>query len=196
LKAAQFSVPLLAALSVFGPVMAQDNQHSKYSGQEAREIKSLSPDDIAELRRGGGWGLAKAAELNGMPGPAHLLELQSEIGLSGEQVSALETIFADMQTQAIETGEHLIALEKKLETRFQDGDISDGDLHRILTEISQTRRDLRYVHLVTHLATPELLSKEQIDRYNMLRVYGSDPCSNIPEGHNPAMWKKHNGCEE
>ncbi len=40
------------------------NHDSKYIGQENRAIKSLSSEDIAELERGGGWGLAKAAELN------------------------------------------------------------------------------------------------------------------------------------
>lgn len=41
---------------------------SSYSGQEKRTIKSLSKDDIEQLNAGKGWGLAKAAELNGMPG--------------------------------------------------------------------------------------------------------------------------------
>ena len=50
---------------------------SKYIGQERREIKSLSNDDIKELRAGAGWGLAKAAELNGLPGPKHILEMKS-----------------------------------------------------------------------------------------------------------------------
>lgn len=40
---------------------------------QSRAIKSLSDNDIKELRRGGGWGLALAAELKGMPGPADLL---------------------------------------------------------------------------------------------------------------------------
>jgi hypothetical protein len=48
---------------------------------QSRAIKSLSDNDINELRRGGGWGLALAAELNGMPGPAHLLELKDKIPL-------------------------------------------------------------------------------------------------------------------
>jgi hypothetical protein len=49
---------------------------SPYAGQETRRIKSLSEQDIDELRQGRGWGLAKAAELNGLPGPAHLLEMR------------------------------------------------------------------------------------------------------------------------
>ena len=52
------------------------------------------------MRRGAGWGLALAAELNGVPGPAHLLELKDQIGLSAEQVRAIEEIFAQMKSEA------------------------------------------------------------------------------------------------
>lgn len=41
---------------------------------------------------------------------------------------------------------------------------------------------------------PELC--HQITKYNQLRGYASDdPCSNIPEGHDATMWKKHNSCD-
>ena len=51
---------------------------SPYAGQEAREIPTLSEEDIRQLQDGEGWGLAKAAELNGVPGPAHLLEIADQ----------------------------------------------------------------------------------------------------------------------
>jgi len=60
---------LILALAVIGLSGAALAQHSEYSGDEDRAIKSLSADDIEELRRGGGWGFARAAELNGVPGP-------------------------------------------------------------------------------------------------------------------------------
>ncbi len=69
---ALISTALLATIWIQVATAGQEHA-SKYSGQEKRTIKSLSPDDIAELERGGGWGLAKAAELNGLPGPAHLI---------------------------------------------------------------------------------------------------------------------------
>jgi hypothetical protein len=53
---------------------------------QERAIKSLSDADIKALRRGEGWGLALPAELNGMPGPAHLLELKDQIPLSQYQI--------------------------------------------------------------------------------------------------------------
>jgi hypothetical protein len=58
--------------------------------EEKREIKSLSATDIEELQNGKGWGLAKAAELNGVPGPARLLEMKDETDLSAEQIRVIE----------------------------------------------------------------------------------------------------------
>ena len=57
------------------------------------------------------------------------------------------------------------------------------------------RAQLRFVHLSTHLKTPDILTLEQIKLYNELRGYSADdPCTNIPAGHDPEMWKKHNNC--
>src|SRR5262245_44967497 len=114
-------LPLLAMASA--AALAQHDGHrplSPYAGQEARDIKSLSAEDVAELRRGGGWGLAKAAELNGMPGPAHLLELRDQIGLTPNQVSAIQAIFDKMRADAVREGERLIALERALEEQFRN----------------------------------------------------------------------------
>lgn len=50
---------------------------SKYIGQESRIIKSLSSEDIESLETGTGdafGGMAKLAELNGYPGPRHILD--------------------------------------------------------------------------------------------------------------------------
>lgn len=168
---------------------------SHYAGEEKREIKSLSPDDIAQIKKGAGWGLAKAAELNGVPGPAHLLEMKQEIALSEDQVSAIEAIHADMQKKAIAEGENFIGLEKELELAFQSGKLTDEKLMQMLSAIASSKAKLRYIHLTTHLKTPDILSKKQIALYNKLRGYGDDPCAAVPEGHNAEMWKKHNGCE-
>lgn len=185
---------LLAA----APAIAQHGHHqhqSKYAGQEKRDIKSLSPDDLAELRRGGGWGLAKAAELNGVPGPAHLLEMKDKIGLSAEQVAKIEALFKDMQKNAIAAGARLIDLERKLESEFRAGTVTDASLQSALAAIGKVRTELRYIHLSTHLKTPAIVSKEQIALYNKLRGYASDPCANVPEGHDARMWRMHNGCK-
>jgi hypothetical protein len=44
-----------------------------YAGMQTRPIKALSEQQVADLQAGRGMGLALAAELNGYPGPAHVL---------------------------------------------------------------------------------------------------------------------------
>ncbi len=169
---------------------------SKYTESEKQPIKSLSPGDIAELKRGAGWGLAKVAELNGVPGPVHLLEMKHEILLTDSQVKKVTGIYDEMKATAIKQGEHFIMLEQELENSFQSRTITDKKLRTFLAAIADARMKLRYTHLAAHLKTPEILSADQINKYNLLRGYSnSDPCSNIPEGHDPDMWLKHNGCE-
>jgi hypothetical protein len=52
-----------------GPAHAAEGPAAPYAGEQARPIKALSETDIAALRKGEGMGMAKAAELNGYPGP-------------------------------------------------------------------------------------------------------------------------------
>lgn len=185
----------LTALPVVTALANNANHQSHYAGQEQRDIKSLSAEDIAELEAGAGWGLAKAAELNGVPGPRHLLEMRDDISLSDGQVAAIEQLYSEMNASAVELGKSLIEQERQLELRFQNDIPSESELESLLAEIGKTRSALRFVHLSAHLKTPGILSREQIDHYNRLRGYASaDPCQNIPEGHDPEMWKKHNDC--
>ena len=182
------SVPLFAS---------QDHQnHSPYAGQESREIKSFSNADLAELRRGGGWGLAKAAELNGVPGPLHVLELKDDLGLAEIQIKAITAVFEKMRRAAVDKGNQLIALEAKLDNAFSSKTITADKLKLLLDEIGATRAELRFVHLSAHLEMDGLLSPHQAVMYNRLRGYDAgDPCASVPEGHDPNMWKLHNGCE-
>lgn len=189
---------ITALLLISGMATAQHAEHTPnapYAGQELRAIKSLSDEDIAELRRGGGWGLAKAAELNGLPGPLHLLELVDEMALTPEQIDTIEHVFRKMRADAIDEGERLISREQALESAFRDRAITEETLRIMLAAIEESRRELRYIHLAAHLKTPDILTADQIDRYNTLRGYGANSCKEVPEGHDPVMWRQHNGCD-
>jgi len=192
-------VTILINLCIYSSTLQSEDakpNHSHYAGQENREIKSLSENDIKELKAGSGWGLAKAAELNGVPGPKHLLELQDEIDLSAEQVSKITALFNQMNSTAKVLGTQLIEKEKELEGRFRDSLPSTVELRELLSDIGEIRAELRYVHLASHLETPNVLTPDQLERYNQLRGYASsDPCDHVPEGHDANMWKRHNGCE-
>ena len=130
-----------------------------------------------------------------MPGPAHLLELKNEIPLSADQVPAITAIFERMRADAMAEGERLITREGALEEAFRARTVTDKNLREMLADIEESRSSLRLIHLATHLSTTALLTEDQIARYNALRGYASDVCADVPQGHDPAMWRKHNGCE-
>lgn len=112
-----------ASLSLLLPLPAVagggHDHSSPYAGQQTREIKSLSSEDVAKLEKGEGWGLAKAAELNGLPGPSYVLKMKRELGLTSDQEALAQGIFGKMEHQAIAEGRKLVAEELALEIGFR-----------------------------------------------------------------------------
>ena len=176
---------VLTLLAVSGAATGQalHEKHSPYAGEESRAIKSLSPEDIAEIRAGGGWGLAKTAELNGLPGPIHLLELKDEIELTPEQVDAITGIYEHMRAKAIAEGERYISYEQTLEEAFRATTVTEKDLRELLGNIERSRARLRFIHLAAHLETPNLLTETQIERYDALRGYHTQRGDAAHSGH-------------
>ena len=92
-------IALLLAFLGSGATIVNGAQPSSYAGQEKREIKALSSEDVATYLEGKGMGLAKAAELNHYPGPVHVLALGSELGLTPDQRARTEMMFKKMETE-------------------------------------------------------------------------------------------------
>jgi Heavy-metal resistance len=144
---------------------------SPYAGQETREIKALSQDEIKGYFSGDGMGFAKAAELNHYPGPKHVLQLAGQLQLSEEQRRKTQAVFDEMNSKAINLGKQLVDKEQLLDSRFAVANISGAELEQLVTEISQFQGKIRAVHLQAHLAERELLTTDQLMRYNALRGY-------------------------
>ena len=187
----------LLTIALLMPLTAQANEnHQPYAGLEKRTVSSLSNEDIADLETGAGWGLALPAELNGYPGPRHILELQDELELSETQIAKVEELFAAMQQEAIEAGQTFIAAEENLDEVFRNNAADRDKLAIAISESANARANLRFIHLSQHLETVTMLTEDQITKYNTLRGYGNDdPCLNVPEGHDETMWRKHNKCD-
>jgi len=175
--------------------------HSPYAGQEARGIKALSQDDIEGLLAGAGTpfgGMAKPAELNGYPGPRHVLDAYDagEFQLTNEQHEQIEALYEEMRSEAIELGTKIIDIEKAIDDAFTSETITNAFLQEEVKESADLYGQLRVVHLKYHLSMVEILTPQQVEQYNELRGYTSgNPCENIPDGHDPEMWKLHNNCE-
>ena len=144
---------------------------SSYAGEERRAIKALSKEDVDTLRRGGGWGLARAAELNGAPGPAHVLELEDELGLDAEQAGTIGALHARMKREAVRAGTRFIEAERALDEAFRTGPPAPDALERLVRDAAEARGALRLVHLHFHLDTLPVLTPAQIARYRVLRGY-------------------------
>src|SRR5712671_6754535 len=103
---------------------AAANAQTPYAGMQARSIKSLSEQQVADLRAGRGMGLALPAELNGYPGPSHLLELADRLDLSTAQRDRIRQLFDSMKAEAVPIGTKLIEQETALDQQFASRSIT------------------------------------------------------------------------
>jgi len=179
----------LAALLLAGlGGLAAASAPSPYAAFADRPIKALSAEAVADLRAGRGMGLALAAELNGWPGPLHVLELADALGLDAVQRAATERLRAAMSAEARRLGGELIAEEAALDAAFALRTIAPAALEARLARIGALQGALRAVHLRTHLDQAALLTPAQVAAYARLRGYAAAPAP-APQGHDPA---RHN----
>ena len=148
---------------------------SPYAGQDARNIKALSDEDITSLLKGEGIGMAKAAELNGYPGPAHVLALAAQLKLSKVQRRDVQTIFDRMRTRAVALGTEIVKRERTLDQYFLRREATIPDVAAVTAKIASLQGQLRSVHLAAHIETRPLLNPEQLARYRELRGYDVAP---------------------
>ena len=145
-----------------------------YAGMQTRPIKALSEQQVADLGAGRGMGLALAAELNGYPGPSHVLELADTLELSADQRTRVKALFDAMKAEAVPLGTKLIEQEADLDRQFASRSVTPASLRASTTAAAMTQGELRETHLKYHLSTVEVLSPHQMHRYAELRGYGGD----------------------
>ena len=162
-----FSAVLILAA---GTSFAQNPQ--PYAGLQARPLKALSDEQLDDLKAGRGMGLALAGELNGYPGPKHVLELAKELNLTETQRARTQQLFDEMKAEAV-----------PLDRQFSGRTITAVSLTAVTAAIGATQGTLRATHLKYHLAMMDVLTAEQIRRYGELRGYGAA----APAGHSPGM---------
>ena len=144
---------------------------SPYAGMERRAVKALSEQQIADLKAGRGMGLALAAELNGYPGPLHVLELADALQLTHEQRTRTKALFEAMKIETISIGERILAEEMSLDRLFAEKGVTKLFLEGATARIGNAQGALRSAHLRYHLTMVELLTLAQISHYAELRGY-------------------------
>jgi hypothetical protein len=164
---------LIASAAIATTLMssAVAQSHQPYAGMQVRPIKALSDQQIDDLKAGRGMGLALAAELNGYPGPIHVLELADRLDLSSAQHARTQELYAAMKAEAVGLGETLIAQEADLDRQFAGKTVTPDSLAATVRAIGNTQAALRAAHLKYHLSTLEVLTPAQVKRYADLRGY-------------------------
>lgn len=127
------------------------------------------PLDRDGLLNAEGMGQAKYAEMNGYPGPKHVLDLANELVLTPDQAKSIKVIFKEMETRSKELGVHIIRIEEELNDAFKEGMLNEKSVRDDTEQIGKLRGRLRATHLVAHLKTKEILTPKQIDLYVKLR---------------------------
>lgn len=157
-----------AAIALALPAAAQ---HHGYAGQESRDIKALSADEVKQYLSGAGMGYAKPAELNRFPGPMHVLELADRLALSASQRSATKALMDAHKAEARAIGAKLVDAERRLEHLFRGGNVAPAVLAEAVKQAAALEGEYRLSHLETHRRMRALLTEEQVERYAKLRGY-------------------------
>jgi Spy/CpxP family protein refolding chaperone len=176
---------VLMAWAIAGQAAGLDMTGMPYAGQQSRPIKALSEEEVSALRKGEGMGMAKAAELNGYPGPLHVLALAEDLHLTENQIAQVTAIRNGMKAAALPLGAELIDRERVLDQLFAQGQITPQRLTVETAAIGKLQGRLRAVHLSAHLEARAILSPQQVAQYNKLRGYGGTIGSDHshPAGH-------------
>lgn len=170
----------LAATLLATPALAQ---HGHYAGMQQREIRALSAQQVEELLAGRGMMLALAAELNGWPGPMHVLELAGPLHLTPAQRRETEALMAAHRAEARRIGAEIVEAERGLDAAFRERRITPAEITAETSRIGALQAALRAEHLRTHLAQTALLTPAQVTRYVELRGYAGGAPAAPAQGH-------------
>lgn len=165
---------LLALALIATPVAAETTHHgphTPYAGLETRDIKALSPERIDDLQAGRGMGLALAAELNGYPGPRHVLDFAQQLALTPDQQRHTTELFDAMRQETSSLGLRLIEAERALDRLFAERRATPQSVAAATQSAGSIEGELRAAHLRYHLSMMEVLTPQQIESYGRLRGY-------------------------
>ncbi|MEM0962428.1 MAG: hypothetical protein AAGK21_07850 [Bacteroidota bacterium] len=168
------SLLLLLATALAVPAGAQHgaNGHGA-TGRDAQVPSGLSADDVRGLLTGGGLGMARPAELNGYPGPLHVIELAEPLQLTDEQLETAQQLREAMLAEAVPLGRQLVDAEQALDAVFAAGDATEADIEQAVSHAASVHARLRAVQLRTHLAMRDALTDDQLRAYGRLRGHAS-----------------------
>lgn len=176
-------LPLAVRAESGGPTPSPpiDAHHDQAPGSE---VPGLGAEEVAELLDGRGMGQARVADVEGYPGPRHVLDTwgAGKLRLSPEQATRVQEIVRAMASEARRLGVLVLDAERDLALALRSGEIDATNRRARVERIAALRGELRAVHLQAHLETRAVLDPAQLARYGELRGHPPDD-GMPPHGH-------------
>lgn len=148
-------------------------QHAHGAHTSDQPTATLTAEQVAQLLAGDGMGLARAAELNGYPGPKHVLERAEHLSLTLAQRERITAIRERMLANARRLGRSIVDAERALDEAFASRAITSSDLAARTRAIGALQADLRAAHLAAHLESVTVLTPEQVKMYYAHGAHGT-----------------------
>lgn len=158
-------------------------QSSRLFNLSSYPVRGLTTQAVDDLLNGRGAGYAITAELNSYPGPRHVLDLRQELALSPEQVQSIEAIFQQMSEAAKSVGQAIVEQEQKFSNAFASNTITEAEIEAQTQELAMLYSKYRTIHLQSHLKMKQLLSPQQVMKYDQLRGYSNLETQSVPNTH-------------
>ena len=163
-----------AAAGLGSAESAWAQQHGGHGPQGAGQGQKAAALSCAEqfeavVREGYAFGMAFAADRNGYPGPRHILELKTELRLTADQEAKVTELMHAMLGESHPKGVRLLEAERRLERLYADGVADEASVRAAVAEVERARSELRLVHLLIHLRTRDLLTREQREAYHKIQ---------------------------
>jgi len=158
------SLPALTLLILV--CTAVNAQTSADSTIKPSPLKTLSNEQYNALLKGDDiYGMALAAELNHYPLPDKVIKLKKEINLTPVQVTKITAIAKELQRKKLEMGLIIINNEKTIDSLFRINKFDNGSLIFYANRYGLYQGELRNAILQACLATRNLLTLQQVNKY-------------------------------
>ncbi len=158
---------LISLILVYTAVNAQASTDTAI---KQSTLKTLSNEQYNALLKGDDiYGMSLAAELNHYPLPDKVIKLKKEINLTPVQVTKITAIAKELHRKKLEMGLIIINNEKTIDSLFRINKFDNGSLIFYANRYGLYQGELRNAILQACLATRNLLTLQQVNKYVALQ---------------------------
>ncbi len=144
-------------------------QSSADSATNHSTLKTLSDKQYDALIKGEDiYGMSLAAELNHYPNPEKVMKYKKQLDLSPIQVNQFTVINKELHRKKLEMGLIIIHNERTLDSIFKYHRLDNGSLIFFANRYGLYQGELRNVILQSCFKARELLTSQQIKKYEAL----------------------------